>query len=793
MTNISPELFRKNFGTLKDTIHFSSCSLGPRSDQLDLALSEMLDAMSDSLEPWSLYEIKVDAIRRKFAKSIGALPEQIALLPNASVAAFQIASCMAFKGRTKILTTDQEFPSIAHVWLAQAARGVSTVFVDEPTENGYAHEMGNDVGLVSAPHATYSESRLLPIKKISSLVHKHGGKLFVDAYQTAGVVPIDVSELNCDYLVAGTSKYLLGLPGLAFLFVREPLGLEVKPQLTGWWGRKNPFEFDPKKLDYANDARLLETGTISVPSVFAAAAGLDILSTLDIKQVQTHIMKLLGQAHKNLTAQGEVIRSPNDRRKCGAHIAIVDHMAKDLSEYLKRFNISTSPRGNLLRISCHYHNTANDIETVCARIADYRAEKFKEYPGDFAINRLLAWEECANASTFPYDAVLNAFRYKGKHFIENNVLQTLAKFRENKLLLAGKVSDVEQVHRFIDSALDKFDNRYNYVTYCCLNQLKLPTNSDVSIKFEDLQQERDHQIMGLVSDCLLHELDVAEGLFAYESKLKITGRALTKRLLMGLNSIKCVLARNGIIADLNATDIFIETRRICMQVQEILTDQEQLTLKLSIQPGTLQHDEYLFLRVLQSFETNFAFMVEHMNTLQNMKKPDVPKINEVFSTACAIFKESRGLFPLLASMRREAFHEFREYTEGASAIQSRNYKRIESFCRFPDDDRLNSLAYTAVPEVRRQIIDSPHTFEDVFAMAQSRNRASQSSLDQLKFLIDQFEQHMIWWRHVHYKLAVKMLGEKPGTGSTEGTPYLKKIQNLKVFNEFDDEGGVPHV
>ena len=55
-------------------------------------------------------------------------------------------------------------------------------------------------------------------------------------------------------------------------------------------------------------------------------------------------------------------------------------------------------------------------------------------------------------------------------------------------------------------------------------------------------------------------------------------------------------------------------------------------------------------------------------------------------------------------MQPEAFLRFREYTDGASAIQSRNYKRLESLCRRPDAGRLDSPAYRSVPEIRERVV-----------------------------------------------------------------------------------------
>ena len=110
----------------------------------------------------------------------------------------------------------------------------------------------------------------------SALTHA-GALLFVDAYQTVGTRPIDVRALDVDFLAAGNLKFLMGVAGIAFLYVRAELIERLRPTLTGWFGRANPFAFDATLLDWAATARRFDTGTPPLINAYIARAGMDLV------------------------------------------------------------------------------------------------------------------------------------------------------------------------------------------------------------------------------------------------------------------------------------------------------------------------------------------------------------------------------------------------------------------------------------------------------------------------------------------------------------------------------------
>ncbi|WP_406675287.1 aminotransferase class V-fold PLP-dependent enzyme [Nonomuraea sp. N2-4H] len=366
--------FRAEFPSLADCVHLASCSQGALSSRLAYALQEIGHSLRVEGAPWGTWMAQVERARERFARLIGAEPGEVAVLSCASEAAYQAASSLDWSRRPGIVTTDLEFPSIAHVWLAQGQRGARVRVVADSGEHvaaeAYEELIDESVGLVSVPLHTYRNGARLPVEDVVRLAHEQGSRVFVDAYQAAGVTPIDVRELGCDYLASGSLKYLLGLPGIAFLYVRGGLEQQREPELTGWFGRRQPFAFDPRLLDFPADARRFETGTPPIPSAYAANAGFDLIERIDLHDVRRHVSGLVEELAERLTAEGVRVASPAGAR--GPQVAIADQAPDRLAAALAERRIWTAPRGDLLRLSFHYYNDRSDVDAAVEAISSYR-------------------------------------------------------------------------------------------------------------------------------------------------------------------------------------------------------------------------------------------------------------------------------------------------------------------------------------------------------------------------------------------------------------------------------------
>jgi tryptophan 2,3-dioxygenase len=201
---------------------------------------------------------------------------------------------------------------------------------------------------------------------------------------------------------------------------------------------------------------------------------------------------------------------------------------------------------------------------------------------------------------------------------------------------------------------------------------------------------------------------------------------------------------------------------------------------MTMMPVYQVHDEWSFIRVLQAYEASFAQIavwLAHAVHAIGAQQPQQARI--AITTATGLLSETSPLFSLMATLQPEAFHRFRVYTDGASAIQSANFKLVEVLCGGPPSaERLASIAYDGMPHVRHLAEAQERTLPHVLATAHI-----DSPGDQLHQSLAEFCQTVHRWRTTHASLAQRMLGPAaPGTGATDGVGYLHATRHLPALD-----------
>ncbi|MEO7127104.1 MAG: aminotransferase class V-fold PLP-dependent enzyme [Nakamurella sp.] len=375
MSTQTSEQFRTHFPMLDNIVHLANCSQGALSNEVDASMQEMLESIRRHGAPWGRWAEVWEEARTLFAAMIHASRDEIAIMPSATIGAYQVASTLSFRKRTGIVSTEMEFPSVGQVWRGQEKNGAVVTYAPEDdgfvSADEYERLITPETALVSVPSVSYKNGARLPVAEVAKIARSNGARVFIDAYQGAGVLPIDVRTLDCDYLVAGSLKYMLGLAGMAFLYIRGGVTDEINPSLTGWFGRTNPFDFDPTLTDFPPEARRMESGTASVPSAYATKAGLQLLATLDPAEVWDHAAGLTQYLTDRLQEMGVSLYSPIDPQLRGPQVAVRADDAEALGEFLASRNISASPRGDVVRLAVHYYNNMTDMDACIAALGEY--------------------------------------------------------------------------------------------------------------------------------------------------------------------------------------------------------------------------------------------------------------------------------------------------------------------------------------------------------------------------------------------------------------------------------------
>ena len=357
---------RARFRIFRSKICLNTCSQGALSDAVESGFDGFIASWHEQGSPWETWVERYEEARTAFANFIHARPDEVAIVTSVSAGINGIASALNFRDRSKVVMGEFEFPTMGQVWLGQRVRGAEVQFTQAQGNSisaaAYEKLIDRDTLIVPLTHVCFKNGFRSQVSTITRIAHDAGALVMLDDYQDCGTRPVDVKAMNLDFYVTGTLKYLLGPPGLAFLYVRNELIPSLAPTVTGWFGQANPFTYNPQHFELSPTARRFESGSPSVPNVYGALPGFQMLQEIGMEQVASHVEKL-AQALLNRTRElGILTKTPAE--SAGPLVVLQCRDSAQLLNALAQNGIVASNRFDGLRISFHVYNTLDDVEAV---------------------------------------------------------------------------------------------------------------------------------------------------------------------------------------------------------------------------------------------------------------------------------------------------------------------------------------------------------------------------------------------------------------------------------------------
>lgn len=371
---IDVEQLRARFPTLARRTYFQSGGYGLLSIEGVAALEQYIRDRVEQGAAWAEWGARTERVRGKFARLLGSRPDEIAIIPSASAGINAVASAMSFgEGRDKVVVSDYEFPTSGQIWHAQESRGARVEHVHEaadgtiPLEH-FERAIDEHTKIVAISDVCYRTGAKLDAAAVCRLAHERGALVILDCFQSAGVQHLDVRELDVDFAVGGTQKYLLGSSGLAFLYVKRELTASLVPTVSGWHAQANQGEMDIHHNVPAPDARRFQQGTPAMPCLYSGEAGLDLVLELGTLEIEAYVRDLSGRCMDRLTAAGIALATPRADDLRGPMIAIPSLDAPTLVSRLDAADIVTSSRDGNVRVMFHAYNDDADVERLLAAL-----------------------------------------------------------------------------------------------------------------------------------------------------------------------------------------------------------------------------------------------------------------------------------------------------------------------------------------------------------------------------------------------------------------------------------------
>jgi kynureninase len=376
--------WRDEFPILERSLYMISNSLGAMPRAAARSLAEFADVWaSRGIRAWEdrWWEMALE-VGNKVGAVIGAPAGSVSMHDNVTTGQMIALSCLEPRGRRrKIVCSAADFPSMLHLYRAQRSLGFDVHVVAagnglNVTEDELVDAIDEDTLLVAFSHVLFRTSFIVDPRPIVERAHAVGALSMLDAYQSAGIVPLDVTALGVDFATGGCVKWLCGGPGNGYLYTRPDLLPSLRPRFTGWLALAHPFAFEPDDDELRTDAMRMMNGTPPIAAYYAAIPGLDIVRTIGVDRIREKSMRMTARLLDLVDGRGWTTATSRDPGRVAGTVALDVPDALPASRGLKARDVLVDYRPRVgIRVSPHFYNTFDELDRLVQTLEDILASR----------------------------------------------------------------------------------------------------------------------------------------------------------------------------------------------------------------------------------------------------------------------------------------------------------------------------------------------------------------------------------------------------------------------------------
>ncbi|WP_320068678.1 aminotransferase class V-fold PLP-dependent enzyme [Micromonospora sp. RTGN7] len=356
---------RAQFPLLSTCVYLNNNSTGAVPRDAERVLTgywETLRTWRDDV--WQGWHEGLDRYADGLAAFIGAPPGSVITDANLSTLLSRVASCFDYRApRDRVIITDLEFPTVPFVWNALRRHGarVDVVGTGGPTfdEDALVRRVDERTLLVCVPHASFSSGATIDLSRLVARAHEVGALVVVDAFQSVGIMPLDVTALGVDIVLGGAHKWLCGI-ATGFLYVRPGLAPTLEPTATGWQAGDRALTFRPS-TGWADGAQRFAGGTPFPLTSLVSQVGLDLLAGVGITAIREHSLACTSRILARAEAAGVSVVSPTSPQRRGGVVCLDVEDGEAVKRRLAARDMICSWRG-YLRVGPHVYNTLDEVD-----------------------------------------------------------------------------------------------------------------------------------------------------------------------------------------------------------------------------------------------------------------------------------------------------------------------------------------------------------------------------------------------------------------------------------------------
>ena len=377
------ERFRPLFPITATRAYLFAGGLAPAAIPVKAALDQWSDRwMFDPAYHRARYFDEWEILRARLAAVLGADPGEIAIVDNTSRGSNLAVQMIEVPPGANIVTDPTSHPSAVWPWLLPNRNPVEIRRIPDGPSSSWAAGleglMDRHTIAVIVSHVDARTGFRHDLGRLADLAHQAAGYLIVDAAQSAGALSIDAEADGVDFMSGTLMKWLLGPPGLGFLYVRKEHQETMPPPHVGYVGAylgEGPEESG--KLSFRSGAARHEIGLADLPGIAAARRGLDIILEAGVPAIEQHVLDLTGRMIDGLAERGIEVLTPEGRTERAGVVAFHFAGAVPLCRYLRKLGVDVwgYPEDDRVRADPHLYNTSGDVKRLLAGIDSYQQDR----------------------------------------------------------------------------------------------------------------------------------------------------------------------------------------------------------------------------------------------------------------------------------------------------------------------------------------------------------------------------------------------------------------------------------
>jgi selenocysteine lyase/cysteine desulfurase len=362
---------RRQFPVTERMVFLNNAAESPLSLPVRRRLDEYLDqaAWAPDKRPPARH-----AVRPLLARLLGGSPEEYALVTSTGVGVGLAAAGYPWAPGDNVVVPAGEHWNNTFPWLALRTRGVEVRVVPLGADQRLdpvrlAEQVDGRTRMIAVAAVNHLSGFRSDLRRLSRIAHDRGAVFVVDGVQAAGVVPLNVDDDGIDVLAGAGFKWLLGLHGTGYVYVRKSAWDRIQPVLPGMFAAED----DLHELRWLPSAQRYETGSLSYALFHAWTAGLEMILEIGVPAICARVLDLTSRLIVGLRARGLTVTTPaahvEERSAIVTFTAASQNANRALHDRLSSEGIGISLRAGLCRVSPSFYNTEDEIDRLLSALA----------------------------------------------------------------------------------------------------------------------------------------------------------------------------------------------------------------------------------------------------------------------------------------------------------------------------------------------------------------------------------------------------------------------------------------